>query len=1077
MDFAEVQLELISLELRGMAVHLLRILLTKTLVLGMALILLLAVHDLRASDWPMYRADAARTGYTPDPLPARLKVSWIRRAPHAPQPAWSGRDTRMPFDLTFQPVVSGGRVFFGSSADGTVYALDARTGRVQWTFVTESPVRFAPAIWQGRLFVVSDDGCLYCLGAGDGSLLWKKRGAPNHEMVWGNDRLISRWPARGAPVIKDGIVYFGTGIWPSEGIGLYAIDASTGKTVWANDSSGDMVLEHPHGGNRARSGVSIQGYLAVAGQSLVVPTGRATPAVFDCNSGKFRYFHLQEYGFGWGTRKGSGPFVSCIDEDLFFVEDDVFQAEDGLFLQRGLPVSSCAVLPDTLVFTRGHEIRAIKKSSLWVEQEDPNGVLVRTLSLEDIAWRMTCPDPVGASEIRATVSNESADWPQGTQVTNPPLVVGGQTIALATLNNKVVSVDMASKAIVATIELDGLGLGLAIADGALYVSTDRGTIYCLVPQDSEAAMAQGDPYVSPDAQPAPLCPDAETYTETARHILEGIDPRQGYCVDFGCGDGALTLALAQASPLRIIAVDEDPRQVALVREALSRAGLYGTRVTVLQRDLGDTGLPGSFAGLVVSGRSVLDGAYTVPPKEIKRLLNPYGGVAKIGGAGSLRKIVGQAPDHVGEWTHQYADAANTLCAGDDLARSPLKMLWFKDFGVQMPSRHGRGPAPLCKDGIMIVETMHGLLGVDAYTGRRLWYYALDSILGPYDQEHLVGTAGTGSNMCLGSDSVFVRQGKRCLRISMKTGNLIREYAMPGPEGVWGYIACTGGVLYGTSADRTHVVRQLFRNVSAMKDLLTQSRSLFALDINTGQTLWTYQARASLRHHAIAISGARVFLVDRSKARADLPAPSTEEDNASPPVQTTPISSLVCLDAATGKVLWEQSEDIYGTMLAASDKHGVLLMSYQYSQRSFQLPSEKGDRLTGFRTTDGQRLWDTEARYISRPIINDATVYAQPYAYDLLSGLRRAGFNIEDRQPGGCGPMTGSTNLLLYRSGTLGYIDLSGDSVTQNYGPVRPGCWINAIVAGGLVLMPDATDRCTCSYLIKASVGLVPASDR
>ena len=68
-------------------------------------------------------------------------------------------------------------------------------------------------------------------------------------------------------------------------------------------------------------------------------------------------------------------------------------------------------------------------------------------------------------------------------------------------------------------------------------------------------------------------------------------------------------------------------------------------------------------------------------------------------------------------------------------------------------------------------------------------------------------------------------------------------------------------------------------------------------------------------------------------------------------------------------------------------------------------------------------------------------------------------------------MTGSTHLLLYRSGTLGYIDLSGKSVTQNYGPVRPGCWINAIVAGGLVLMPDATDRCTCSYLIKASVAL------
>ena len=72
-------------------------------------------------------------------------------------------------------------------------------------------------------------------------------------------------------------------------------------------------------------------------------------------------------------------------------------------------------------------------------------------------------------------------------------------------------------------------------------------------------------------------------------------------------------------------------------------------------------------------------------------------------------------------------------------------------------------------------------------------------------------------------------------------------------------------------------------------------------------------------------------------------------------------------------------------------------------------------------------------------------------------------------------MSGSTNLLLYRSGTLGYTDLTSGSATQNYGPVRPGCWINAIVAGGLVLMPDATDRCTCSYLIKASVALAPTN--
>ena len=59
----------------------------RILPLGIVLCLLLTVQDLRGSDWPMYRADAARSGYTSEPLPARLKIGWVRKADHAPRPA------------------------------------------------------------------------------------------------------------------------------------------------------------------------------------------------------------------------------------------------------------------------------------------------------------------------------------------------------------------------------------------------------------------------------------------------------------------------------------------------------------------------------------------------------------------------------------------------------------------------------------------------------------------------------------------------------------------------------------------------------------------------------------------------------------------------------------------------------------------------------------------------------------------------------------------------------------------------------------------------------------------------------
>ena len=1030
----------------------------------------LVIQDLHASDWPMYRADAARSGYASAPLPAKLKMAWVRQADCPPQPAWSGRDTRMPFDLAFQPVVSGGLVLFGSSADCRVYAIDAWTGREKWTYPTDGPVRFAPAVWKNRLFVVSDDGYLYCLAVADGRLLWKRRGGPNQEMVLGNDRLISRWPARGGPVVKDGIVYFGAGIWPSEGIYLYAVEAATGEPLWVNDSSGSLVLEQPHGGNRARSGVSIQGYLALAGDSLAIPTGRATPAVFDRESGRFRYFHLMGLGAGWGNRKGAGPFVTFLDEDLYIVEDDVFQASDGRFLARGLPVSSAAVLPDTIVLARDREIRAVSKASLWVDAKDKNGKPVRKLSLEGIVWRVNCPDPVGSSIVRESASNETADWPQALQVPDPALIVAGRTVVAGTLNNKILTMDMDAKTVVTSTEIDGVALGLAAADRALYVATDKGTIYCFVgTEDSQIA----DPIRPIQPHDAATDPPKGPYHEMAREILKTANLTEGYCVDLACGDGSLACALARASQLHIIAVDEDPHQIAAAREKLTAAGLYGTRVTVLQRAPSETGLPSQFARLVVSARSMTEGPHVAAAKEVSRMLHPYDGVALLGEPGNPRRTDGRMPQGTGEWTHQYADAANTLCSSDRLAQSPLKMRWFTDFGMRMPNRHGRGPAPLCRDGIMIVEGVDGLLGVDAFTGRRLWSYAIKSILAAYDQEHLLGTAGTGSNMCLGDDSVFVRQGGKCLRIDMKTGAVKHEYTTPEKGGVWGYIAFSDGVLYGSIADPTYVARQLFRNVSNMEDLLTQSKSLFALDIETGECLWSYEARQSIRHNAIAICDGKVYLIDEAKEIVDLPDKEKGKHAPMPQTKESEGGRLLCLDARTGEALWEEDKDIYGTTLAVSSQHDVLLMVYQYSQRAYQLPSEKGDRLTGFRASDGERLWDTTARYISRPIVNDRTVYAQPHAFDLLTGRRHVGFELKDRQPGGCGTISGSTHLLLYRSGTLGFTDLTSGSAVENYGPVRPGCWINAIVAEGLVLMPDATDRCTCSYLMKTSIALAP----
>jgi hypothetical protein len=157
-------------------------------------------------------------------------------------------------------------------------------------------------------------------------------------------------------------------------------------------------------------------------------------------------------------------------------------------------------------------------------------------------------------------------------------------------------------------------------------------------------------------------------------------------------------------------------------------------------------------------------------------------------------------------------------------------------------------------------------------------------------------------------------------------------------------------------------------------------------------------------------------------------------------------------------------------LAVSDTYGVLLMCYQPAHQA-SLDSELGDRMAALRTQDGSRIWENPARYVARPILNDRTIYAEPGAWDLLTG-EALPFALQRSY--GCGIPAGSRNLLIFRSATLGYIDLTGSRQTENYGGIRPGCWVNAIPAGGLLLMADAASWCTCSYLNQATIALQPS---
>lgn len=240
-----------------------------------------------ADDWATYRFDIGRSGISSEAIGPQLHLQWKYTPAHPPRPAWpmpAEELPRMHSDNAYHVAATDGSVYFGSSVTNEVYSVDVTSGRINWTFFAEGPVRFAPTIYNGRVYFGSDDGCVYCLDAEKGKLIWKYRPGHSDEKVIGNGAMISLWPVRTAVLADDGTVYFAAGVFPYEGIYICAVSADDGSVIWRNDTIGDRAHELDYGG------ISPHGYPLASKDILYVPSGRAMPAAFDRRTGKFLFY-------------------------------------------------------------------------------------------------------------------------------------------------------------------------------------------------------------------------------------------------------------------------------------------------------------------------------------------------------------------------------------------------------------------------------------------------------------------------------------------------------------------------------------------------------------------------------------------------------------------------------------------------------------------------------------------------------------------------------------------------------------------------------------------------------------------
>lgn len=1041
-----------------------------------------------SEDWPMWRRDAERSASSSETLPSGMTLQWTRD--YGPrQQAWDDplNHDLMTYDRIFEPVVAGGRLFVGFNDQDKVTAVDAQSGEELWTFFTEGPVRVPPAVHNGRVFFCSDDGFLYCVEAESGRLLWKLRGGPGQQHAIGNQRLVSAWVARGGPVVRDQTVYFAASIWPFMGTFIYAVDAETGAVQWVNDSTGSQYIKQPHSAP-SFAGVAPQGSLVATDRLLLVPGGRSVPAAFDRDTGRFKYFRFNDGGKGTG-----GSFVAA-DADHFYVHTRqkgtrAFTLDDG---------SKTAFMPNEPVLSDGsvyaaysdggkHIIRASgrDRKTLWEIPVDGTGDLIRCgehliAAGKDSITAVRLPD--GASSSAPVV-----DW---------------------------------------SLPAEGSVQRLLAADGKLFTVNLSGQIHCY---GTGGKVRRHSKKVS-----EPLTVDDDA-ARIAGELLSVCDA-EGYAFWFGSADDDLIKAVATESPfVQLAVVDDSATRIDRLRRRLDAAGLYGA-VTVHESNPVSFLPPQHVAHLVVAGHELTSSADAQVISGMYQAVRPYGGVlylladkerSELAGRVKAMKLeqadvrvtqhgvvvrrVGALPGSA-DWTHQYGDIGNTIKSNDSRVKLPLGVLWFGgSSNMDVLPRHGHGPSEQVIGGRLFIQGMNSLSARDVYTGRVLWkrefrnlgtfdvYYDATYRNTPldtqYNQVHIPGANGRGTNFVATDDRVYIVEGDTCHALDPVNGETLHEIHLPatgsGERKEWGYLGVyrdvlIGGLGFANFRSRNELKfegeEKLSKNKAGFgsKSLdRAASMALVGFDRHSGKQLWKIDAVHSFWHNGIVAGNGRIYCLDRNPRRVE--EALKRRGKASPDTYR-----ILAVDYRTGRPIWQIDENIFGTWLGYSESKDALLQAG--ASASDRLSDETGTGMAVYSGEDGSVRWQNNSLSYSGPcilhndlIITNANSYKESAgAFQIDNGEQKLIANplTGELQPWkitrayGCNSIIASENLLTFRSGAAGFYDLLTDSGTGNLGGFKSGCTSNLVVANGVLNAPDYTRTCSCAYQNQTSLALV-----
>ena len=608
-------------------------------------------------------------------------------------------------------------------------------------------------------------------------------------------------------------------------------------------------------------------------------------------------------------------------------------------------------------------------------------------------------------------------------------------------------------------DVDGKAYSLAVARQRLLVSTDKGRIYCFGPDVAGPPREHRPNHEAVKRGPA--------VTALAEAVLESCGRRRGYGLILGADPGcALAMELARQSEMKIVIREAGRAEAAKAKAVLSRAGMYG-RISVHEGSLDRLPYGDYLFNLVLHGGLVTKIAFGGSREEARRVVAPVRGVAMLG---STPADVWKRPalEGAGRWSHFYADAGNTACSGDRRITADLALQWFGEPGPEkMVDRHNRTIAPLSVSGRLFVSGVDWFVGVDAYNGTILWEKDVPESL-------RMAAPKTCSNMVATDSHLYVASGPSCLRLSAETGTEERRFKAT--DGDWGYVAMAKGILVGSTVP-TGSLRWKFAHDSwkpgyEPRRFVICSRDLFALDPKTGRRKWKYEpGKGVIPCPAVAIGAGTVFLVESTNPASRQVA----DGHVTLDVLVGAGASLVALDLETGGKLWARPVNLeMRNCLYLSCKDGKVLIGGSVNRDGGWYLLYCHD------ARDGRRLWETgrlstknttgsHGELVKHPTIVGETIYLYNDSFSLRTGVE-APWKLG---PSRCGERSASARYLFWRKGGVMMSNSKGEESRALSRSSRPGCWLNIVPAGGLVLIPEGSSGCRCEFPIQGSMAFRP----